>query len=608
MAKQREMSEDNIMVVKLANHKVPEFKEVKSKEWVLYGEKDDYPQYLLELFNRSAKHNAIVTGKVHYIKGNGFEIIEEGLTVGEIAAIQDFIKNLNEEDSLDDILYKVANDLEIFSGMALQSIPNKTKTKTAQLSHIDFSRIRASKEKNKLWYSKGFGKKEDYNNEKEAIIELKPFDKNTKEGVIYFTQYRPGINDYPLPEYIGAIPYIETDYEISNFHLNNVKNGFSAGTMISFNNGVPETKEAQKAIEKKVIDKTTGSDKAGQVIITFSNGKDSAPTIIPLMPNNFDKLFDTLNQTVQQEIFTGHKITSPMLFGIKTEGQLGGRGELRDAFELLQNGYISAKQRMIEDLFNWIFEVNGFGKPLKIKPTEPISYEIPEGLLSTVLTEDEIRAKAGLGPKVKPTELSKFHSEDIFSKYGQSKQNFRIIRSSEIKDKEEAITKEIAFYKHDKFDALTDQAAILSMVSNDPIITTAAISLALGISLEKVSGYLADMLEKGFISKGEGKISINPEGKKIIDENPPKETLLVMYSYEVRKGVGAEVIPTTRPLCKKLIELDKIYTRQEIDQISKEVGFDVWTKRGGFYHDPKTDTTSPFCRHIWNQNIVAKNG
>lgn len=556
------MTENNISVIKFEeNSKVPTFKEVKGKDWVSYGEKNDYPDYLLTLFNRSAKHNAIVTGKVHYIVGNGFVVQKDGYTIEQVANIENFIKELNDTDSIDELLYKVSSDLEIFAGFALQVIPNKTKTGISEIYHIDFSKIRIDKSKSQLYYCNDWA---NYRRADSGFVELKPFDPNTFDGVYYYTQYRPGIQNYPLPEYIGAIPYIEMDYEISNFHLKNIKNGFSAGTMLSFNNGEPSD-EARGVIEKRIKDKYTGSDKAGQLMITFSDGKDSAPTVVPLTPNNFDKLFDTLNQTVQQEIFTGHKVTSPMLFGVKTEGQLGGRDEYREAFELFQNGYVNAKQKMIENEFNYLFDLMGLGKPLKIQQTEPINFQVSEQTMQQVLTKDEIREKLGypaLGgdqPTAQPAAMrSEFHSHDVFKKYGVSKENFEIIKSSEVENSKEADFKEIAFHIQQSFDKKDDD----------------------------------------LIPNGKPNIN-NPDIPTKVTEK-----IRIMYSYEVRKGYGPEIIDTTRDFCRTLLEMDKLYSRDDIDKMTEELGYDVFVMQGGYYHNPKTDVTERHCRHIWNQNLV----
>jgi hypothetical protein len=111
-----------------------------------------------------------------------------------------------------------------------------------------------------------------------------------------------------------------------------------------------------------------------------------------------------------------------------------------------------------------------------------------------------------------------------------------------------------------------------------------------GIELSKI---LVSLGDKGVI-----------DGWKINEDAIQQPEYKVLYSYEVKAGLGSSVIPTTRDFCRKLVELDRLYTRQEIDTISSAVDRNVWLYRGGWYHNPKTDVTTPSCRHEWKQNIV----
>lgn len=568
------MSDQNLTVIKLENHKVPEMKEHKGTQWVTYGEKNDYPQYLLDLFNRSGKHNAIITGKVHYIKGNGF-VLDENLDPLLADKANRLMKNINSIDTIDDFLYKTATDLEVFGGICIDVIPRIDGSGWAELYHLDKSKIRVNKRTNRVWYSEKWSDGNGYYKptpERDGLRELKMFDEKTFSGVFIYDQYRPSMGDYPLPEYIGAIPYIQVDTEIANFHLNNLKHGFAAGTLISFNNGEPDTEDKKATIERRLKRKTAGSDNAGEIIIAFSNGKDSAPTIASLTSNNFDKLFDTLNQTAQQEIFAGHKVTSPMLFGIKTEGQLGGSQELSESFELFKNGYVTAKQLVLENILNYFFELNKLGRPLKIQQIEPIKISLSEQTLVQILTKNELREKAGYPmiqePVVQPDTQPKFSlvkewSEneviEIFEKFGNPKSDFLIHQSFDCETKEDALLREINIYKErfDKKDEL-----IPSGKPSDSNINT-GITTKIGI----------------------------------------------LYSYELRSDAPAlENGSQSRPFCQKMMNLDRLYSRDDIDKMSKIFGYDVFKMRGGFYHNPKLDITTPYCRHIWKQNVVSQNG
>lgn len=375
-----------------SSYSAPEQKVVMGTDWVLYGTdsewKNRYPDYLISLFNTSAKHNAIIRGKVDYIVGGGIEVNGE---LGTMAAaqLQAFIKG----NDLNDLLGQVAMDIELFGGCAIEVTYNATNAKIARLSHLTFTKVRLSKDEKTIYYSPDGWKK----SKPEDVKSFAAFNASNPvpTSVLYVKTYEPTKSVYPLPSYIGAIPYIELDGEIANFHLNGIKNGFMAGTMISFFNGEP-TPDDKRAIEQKVNDKFAGTDNSNKILLTFNDTKDQGPEITSLNGNDLDGRFAVLNSTVQQEIFTGHRIVDPALFGVKSEGLFTTRNQIRDSFELFQNTYIASRQAFIEDVFNGLASVNGLPKAISIKEVEPIALEFSEMTLVGVMTPDEIRAKAGL--------------------------------------------------------------------------------------------------------------------------------------------------------------------------------------------------------------------
>jgi hypothetical protein len=95
--------------------------------------------------------------------------------------------------------------------------------------------------------------------------------------------------------------------------------------------------------------------------------KDQAPVITPIPQNGADGYYTTVNDMVTQKILTGHRITSPMLLGIKTEGQLGGRQELLDAYAHFLTTVIYPMQSDILKTFEMLFAVNGVDTVLGVE-------------------------------------------------------------------------------------------------------------------------------------------------------------------------------------------------------------------------------------------------
>jgi hypothetical protein len=368
------------MALKVLNfeaHKVPTFKEARGKDWILFGDegeyKNRYPEYLLNLYRRSAKHHAIINSKKDYVVGQGWAVNAEGLDTMGLARLQQFIEEPNQYESLNDILEKVALDYELYNGFALEIVYNQLNDKIAAVYHADFARYRSNDDGSCYYYS------EDWSKHNPIVEEIDAFNWKEPSGkqLLYVKGYSPDCKYYPLPTYLGSTGYIELDVEIANFHLNAVKNNFVGGTIVSFYNGEP-TLEEQEEIERQIKDKFTGTDNANSIVLNFADSRDRGVEIQQLNGNDFDKRFDILNKTVQREIYAGHQVTDPALFGIKEDGIFTSRNQLVDSFELFQNTYVNGRQQFIERVFNDLASIQGLSNRLFIQDTEPISIQFSE--------------------------------------------------------------------------------------------------------------------------------------------------------------------------------------------------------------------------------------
>jgi hypothetical protein len=376
-------------------HKVPVMLENKAGKYITYGAFNEYPYYLLDNYRRSSKHNAIVNGKVNYIVGGGWQPGEK-MTVEQQARYAKFFDGLSEHDDLNDITEKLVLDLELFNGFAVAVTWNKMGT-IAKMEHIPFEKIRVDKDERMFqvadWYD-------------DAMIQLYPkigdvekipaFDADNRIGkqLFYYRVYAAGVKSYPLPEYMGGLAWIEADVQVANFHNNNLRNNFWGGYLINFNNGIP-TPEEQGDIERQIKRKFSGTDNAGRFVVTFNDDVSKAPTLEPLTPSDMDKQFEILNKAIQSEIFISHRVVNPMLFGVKTEGQLGGRQELVEAYELFKATYVNDRVRKVERMINYLGSFNGV-EGMELIPVEPITERLSEQALLTIMTPEELREKAGL--------------------------------------------------------------------------------------------------------------------------------------------------------------------------------------------------------------------
>jgi hypothetical protein len=385
-------------------HKVPVMLENRSGKYITYGFANEYPYYLLDNYRRSSKHNAIVNGKVNYIMGGGWQAGDD-LTVEQQARFIKFFDGMSSTEDLNDITEKLVLDLEIFNGFAVAVTWSKLGT-IAKMEHIPFEKIRVDKEEKMFqvadWYNDDmmqlFPKVGD-------IEKIPAFDPENRLGkqLFYYRVYAAGVKHYPLPEYIGGNAWIEADVQVANFHNNNLRNNFWGGYLINFNNGIP-TPEEQGDIERQIKRKFSGTDNAGRFVVTFNDDAAKAPTLEPLTPSDMDKQFEILNKAIQQEIFIAHRVTNPQLFGVKTEGQLGGRNELVEAYELFKATYVNDRVRKVERMINYLGSFNGV-EGMELIPVEPITERLSEQALLQIMTQDELREKAGLQPLEKPADV-----------------------------------------------------------------------------------------------------------------------------------------------------------------------------------------------------------
>jgi len=333
-----------------------ELLERKDKYYISFGADNNFPGRLIDLMNYSSIHGTCINATVEAIIGNGL--------TSNMPKTLDFANYENE--SWNDIFKNVAKDFKLFGGFALEVIWSKDRERIAEVYHIDFSYLRA-KEKNLrgkipgyyIW--DGWNETNAYINQSlEDIPFLPSYNPNNKfdepSQIYVYYDYRPGMKYYPLPDYVGALKVIELDAQVDNFHLNNISNGLAPSLSITtFTNANDEEREA---IEIMLRQQYGGTENAGALVYMDVDSPENAPIITPIPSNGTDEYYTTINDLVTQKILTAHRITSPMMLGIKTEGQLGGRTETQEAFLLFTNTVVRPFQQAILDCFDEIFKIN----------------------------------------------------------------------------------------------------------------------------------------------------------------------------------------------------------------------------------------------------------
>ncbi len=650
-----------------ADSVIPIFKKPITNGIVKYGSKDDYGDYLINLFNKSSKHSAIINGKVVYIFGNGFMPVDSTNT-----AALSFLASANDfGDDWNKVAKNAILDTEIFGGFALQAIPKRGGG--FNWFNLTFNNVRTDYNNSRFEY------KEDWRNYAEQVQNFDAFNPTItdKATIFYFKEYRPGVKVYPLPSWVACCNWIESDIEVSKATLTKAMTGFSASKMISFFNGQPADETAKRDIEQRVKNKFTGGE-GETVMITFNDDKTQAPEVNDLGASDLTKEdFSRIDNLITQNIFAGHSVSHPLLFGIQQEGKLGSATELKIAFDTFKNTYATAKQKQFEDLLSYFASCNGVVAKFKIKDIEPVGVDInpvdfkdmlpkewvfeklgidgskygvapstPTATTSTALTNDTLvnitgrqqQALLRISRLFNQGKLSKaqaaiqlkgfgFTDEDINNYLGVDENPATLDTkfSSDEKDIDLAFLefgsersgynfiKSTSYFDDDSFDIkLAFDAAIelneleqqiKDLLQNNNKLSNEEIAQATMQPIEVIEDILKKFIEYKIIERAANGIV------KVIVKTPKFELpkIEVFYTYEKRKDVaGADILPTSRLFCKKMVGLSnsRMWSRKDIQNISQRLGYNVFKAAGGFWNN--NGTIEPHCRHEWVANAVIK--
>lgn len=641
---------ESLQFFRFDNRKLPAFVEKKGVDYILYGENNDYPYYLIDLYSTSAHHRAITDYKVSYISGGGWNVNVIGLNTEQKALALNMLNQPLGIQDLDAATLAWTTDLEVFNGFAIKVTWSRDK-KTGVLSYIDFANIRTNAEMSEFQYtSQWFTERPDgtrkKNDKAKDAADYKVYPKydpenRTGEQIYYWKAHHPNQKVYPKPIYEGALTWINIDVSLADYFFYTVENAFVATHLINFNNGDPSP-EKRKAIEEGVKSKWTKPD-GQRLIVSFNQNKDSAASVETLQMSDADKQYEKVRDYSEQGMITGHRLTSQMLIGIKQEGQLGGNTELAVAEELFQNSYVTPRQNILEKAINKLSRDFGITVRFYLNKVKRVGYVPSQQLIESVLDTEQKKKLVLDYLGIKPTEKIKVAmSSDItddelvkkFESIAIDGSNYEVVSERCVEgfaSKEAAEKSETEFLaEHFAFaiKASALEANIIKLLSEDGTLQPEALAKATGSTVDKVKDAIQKLTDRKILSpkvadaNGEEMkgYDVNEKGIEVIEEKSEViKPIKVVYSYGLApkfKG-DPEILPNgrTRPWCAKMIVLSKggkVWTSEQIFSLNpNEFNPDAetinpWLQRGGWYTKPGTDTHVPVCRHAWIQKIVRE--
>ena len=342
-------------IVNITNNSLPIINEdTKTRyAWVPFGVygHDDFFSAVTAAYNVSTSNAACVEGIADLIYGKG--LYSKDVQFNEVLQ-----KLIPQEE-----IKRVAFDLKLYGNSAFQVYWNDAHTKIIKLFHVPIQNLRAEK----IWNNP---KIENYFYctdwfDSRAVKHKKKipaFGTSTdKCEILYIKNYCPGLYYYSLPDWVSALQLAVSDGEISNLHFNNITNGFLPAVMINFNNGVPAPEERQ-TIEDLLQAKFTGTDNAGRFMVSFNDDAANKPTIDTINIESLHEKYEYVADYVQDRILVAHRVTSPLLFGVRTKanGFSSNAEEMKTAFSIMQTMTIAPFQNLILNSLDMVLSEGGY--------------------------------------------------------------------------------------------------------------------------------------------------------------------------------------------------------------------------------------------------------
>ena len=531
-------------IVNLSNYSSPVIKEVRNKDWVSYGDDNNYYQYLIDRYNGSPTNNAIVNGLSEMIFGKGLNATDSNRKPDEYAQMVSLFKK--------DVVRKFCYDLKLMGQCAIQVIYSKDRKTIAQVEHLPIETIRAEKVNENSGDVEAYYYASDWTS-------LKPSDKpkripafgTSKEAIeiLCVKPYRAGYYYYSPVDYQGGLQYAELEEEIANYHLNNIKNGLAPSMLINFNNGIPNDEE-RELIEKRIYDKFSGSSAAGKFILSFNDNTETSASIEPVQLSDAHNQYQFLSDESSKKILVSHRIVSPMLFGIKDNTGLGNNAEeLKTASTLNDNIVVRPFQDLLIDSFNQILAYNGITLNLYFETLQPLEFtDVGD------VTDDKEVIEEETGVKM----------------------------SKEVPDFDEETKSSWLEY--------------LSELGEDESLDDWEL-----MSVEDSEGEPEDFDVQGYLNK----LNLSTQDNPNSDSESSLDTERWKVRYKYVKGTSRQPKGESRDFCRTMIDLDKIYRKEDIgfmsaQGVNKELGhkgrnYSLFLYKGGVN-----------CFHRWERRIYKK--
>lgn len=400
--------QDSIRVVNMSSYQTPSIEEVHNKDWVSFGENNDYFDNLIDRYVDSPTNGRCINGIIDMIYGRGLESTNSSIFPADYVRMKQLLRPRE--------IKRLVNDYKLLGQGALQLTYNKAKTKILKVSHFPMETLRAEKASNghiKAYHYHPSWKKYKSSDTPKRIPTFGNGAKGQVNELYIFKPYRSGFYYYATVDYQACLQYAELESEVSNYHISNIQNGLQPSLFVNFNNGVPNA-ETQASIEKKINQKFSGSSNTGKAIIAFNESAETKADIEAIHLPDAHAQYQFLSDEAREKIMLGHGIVSPILLGIKDNTGFGNNAEeLRTASVLMDNVIIRPLQDGVIYGLTEILEFNNIHQDLYFTTLQPIEFTELDNIETKIKREEETGEK--LSSNEPSGDFSEEEGEDLYS-------------------------------------------------------------------------------------------------------------------------------------------------------------------------------------------------
>ncbi len=557
-------SKSEVSFVNLNSYSAPQIKEVANKDWIEYGEDNNYFQYLIDRYNGSPTNSAAINGISQQIYGKGLNATDANSKPEDYAKMITLLKP--------NVVRKLSYDLKLMGQCAVQVIYSKDRKSIAQIEHMPLETLRAEKANNKGEVEAYYYFKDWANIKNSDVPKRIPAFGYSKESIeiMYIQPYSAGFYYYTPVDYQGGIQYCLLEEEISNYHINNIQQGLSPSMLINFNNGIPNEEE-RRLLEHKIAQKFSGSSNAGKFILAFNDNRDAQAEITPVQLSDAHQQYQFLSEESTKKIMLAHRVVSPMLLGIKDSTGLGNNAdEIKTASILFDNTIIRPFQELLIEHFDRLLAYNNVALNLYFVTLQPLEFtEIDEDVQDKETIEEETGIKQE-SLSEDQREMTPEESEDILGS---------------LKD-----TGEVMSDEYELVDELDEDPNI------DPEEWANSLIREKKSTLSKIKEYV------GLVGSSEDNVGSLRNGSAFSYLDSKNGLYKIRYKYAIGSRKPMEGGNKSRDFCSQMMKLSGrniVWRIEDIDKASFRERVNVEFRHKGKPYDIFKFKGGIYCRHKW---------